>query len=50
MVVLISSAMLAHSDIGVTQIYAEQQQAHVNEQYRRLDKLANVNESEKTAK
>ena len=44
------SAMLAHSDIGVTQIYAEQQQAHVNEQYRRLDKLANVNKSEKTAK
>lgn len=44
------SAMLAHSDIGVTQIYAEQQQAHVNEQYRRLDKLANVKVSEKTAK
>lgn len=32
------SAMLAHSNISVTQIYAEQQQVHVNEQYRRLDK------------
>lgn len=44
------SAMLAHSDISVTQIYAEQQQAHVNEQYRRLDKLSSVNKCEKTAK
>lgn len=33
------SAMLAHSNINVTQIYAEQQQEHVNEEYRRLNKL-----------
>lgn len=33
------SAMLAHSNINVTQIYVEQQQEHVNEEYRRLNKL-----------
>lgn len=36
----IISAMLAHSDISVTQIYAEQQQAHVNEEFRRLNVVA----------
>ncbi len=35
----IISAMLAHSNINVTQIYAEQQQAHVNEEFRRLNGL-----------
>lgn len=33
------STMLAHTNISVTQIYAEQQQEHVNEEYRRLNSL-----------
>ena len=37
--IAVISAMLAHSNINVTQIYAEQQQAHVNEEFRRLNGL-----------
>lgn len=38
------SAMLAHTNISVTQIYAEQLQEHVNEEYRRLNLMATTNE------